>query len=179
MPKMLKADVQKQYVEDLVSETIIPDIDYGRMDFNTETGSSKPWVINAVSKAFNLIQTYHIDPKKGEDSVFELCDRLAETTIMSGMTERSVEVILELYADFEKRLKEENLITYSHLPGLMEKLYRMDRMLYAHRKYKYIIVDKFQDSNEYHVKTIKRMSQIPSFQKMVVVGDDAQGATRS
>lgn len=174
MPKMLKADVQKQYVEDLVSETIIPDIDYGRMDFNTETGSSKPWVINAVSKAFNLIQTYHIDPDGREDSVHELCDRLAETTIINGMTEKSVEVILELYVDFEKRLKEENLITYSHLPGLMEQLYEMDDKLYARRKYKYIIVDEFQDSNEYQVETIKRMSQAPSFQKMIVVGDDAQ-----
>lgn len=174
MPKLLKADVQKQYVEDLVSETIIPDVDYGRMDFNQETGSSTPWVVNATNKAFNAIQTYHIDPDGGSDSIEALKEKLAETHIMNGMTELSLDALLKLYVKFEERLREENLITYSHLPGLIETLYEMDQDLYSKRGYKYIIVDEFQDSNEYQVETIRRMSKAPSFQKMIVVGDDAQ-----
>lgn len=174
MPKLLKADVQKQYVEDLVNETIIPDVDYGRMDFNAETGSSSPWIVSAVSKAFNLIQTYHIDPNGGDDSVTSLSEKLAETAVMNSMSENSVAEILKLYVKFDTQLMAENLITYSHLQGLMERLYAMDPNLYARYKYKYIIVDEFQDSNEYQVETIRRMAQTKSFQKMIVVGDDAQ-----
>ena len=174
MPKLLKADVQKQYVEDLVNATKIPDVDYGRMDFNQETGSSTPWVVNMVSKAFNLIQTYHIDPDGGDDSVTALGGKLAESRIGSSITDASVAEILKLYLGFEERLREENLITYSHLPGLMEQLYALDPNLYTKCAYKYIIVDEFQDSNEYQVETIRRMSAAPSFQKMIVVGDDAQ-----
>lgn len=174
VPKLLKADVQKQYVEDLVSVTKVPDIDYGRLDFNADTGISTPWVVSAVAKAFNLIQTYHIDPNGGNDSVEALCQKLAETSLMNGMSERSVEIIFQLYSQFEKRLKDENLITYSHLPGLMEQLFQKKPDLYESLGYKYIIVDEFQDSNKYQVETICRMSQTSHFEKMIVVGDDSQ-----
>ena len=179
MPKMLKADIQKQYVEDLVNATTIPDVDYGRMDFNAETGASGPWVVSAVSKAFNSIQTYHIDPNGGDKAITELSEKLADASLLGSMSEESVKTILQLYIAFDARLKSENLITYSHLQGLMETLLTLKPDLYAKLGYKYIIVDEFQDSNEYQVETIKRMSQTPSFEKMIVVGDDAQGATRS
>ncbi len=174
MPKMLKADIQKQCVEELVNEVCIPGIDYGRMDFNAETGASAPWVVNAASKAFSLIQTYHIDPRQKTLAVAVLEEKLTDASIMSGMTEESVEKLLELYERFDARLKEENLITYSHLQGLMEHLLTLRPDLYEKLGYKYIIVDEFQDSSEYQVETIRRMSQSPGFEKMIVVGDDAQ-----
>lgn len=174
MPKLLKADIQKQYVEDLVNEYNVPDVDYGRMDFNQETGTTHPWIVNAVSRAFNVIQTYRIDPKGGDGAVDVLMEKLSESKLTKGMAKISVAAILKLYEYFEARLKEKNLITYSHLPGLMEELYRIMPDLYARRRYKYIIVDEFQDSNEYQVETIRRMSQASTFEKMIVVGDDAQ-----
>lgn len=174
MPKLLKADVQKQYVEDLVNETIVRGIDYGRLDFNVENGSSNPWIVNAVSKAFNLIQTYHIDPNGGENSEHELRDKLADAKLFNGMTDDSISDILELYTKFEDRLRNENLITYSHLQNLMDILLLMKPDLYSKLGYKYIIVDEFQDSNEYQVSTIKQLAQSPFFEKMIVVGDDSQ-----
>ena len=174
VPKLLQADVQKWYVEGLVNRNVIPGMDYGRMDLNPDTGSSTPWVVNAVSKAFNLIQTYRINPNGGDGAVEELVDKLSESRLTAGVSRESVVDILKLYTQFEERLLKENFITYSHLPGLMDRLYEIDPELYAKFGYKYIIVDEFQDSNEYQVETIRRMSQTKSFQKMIVVGDDAQ-----
>lgn len=174
MPKMLKADIHRQYVEDLVNETIVADIDYGRMDFDPETGSSNPWVVTAVSKAFNLIQTYHIDPDGGEKAEKQLKEKLIDSKLFSGMSENSISDILSLYKKFDDRLRDENLITYSHLQSLMDVLLMLKPEVYYELGYKYVIVDEFQDSDEYQVQTIKLLSQSPSFEKMIVVGDDAQ-----
>lgn len=174
MPKLLKADVQKQYVEDLVKEYIVADIDYGRMDFNVETGTSNPWVVTAVSKAFNLIQTYHIDPDDGENAEEKLKNLLVDAKLFNSMSENSLADILTLYKKFDARLNEENLITYSHLQGIMDVLLMIKPDLYEQLGYRYIVVDEFQDSNEYQVQTIKALSETTSFEKMIVVGDDAQ-----
>lgn len=143
MPRLLQGDVQKQYVEELVNEYTVPDVDYGRMSFDLDSGASSPWIVDAVSSAFQKIQTYHIDPQSS-NAVDMLIEKLAENGLSNSMTEASVEKILELYTLFNQRLKAENLITYSHLPELMDMIYRQLPNLYSDLKYKFIIIDEFQ-----------------------------------
>lgn len=174
MPKLLKADVQQQYIEELLNEYPISEADYGRMNFDSDTGKGSPWIISAVSRAFNAIQTYHIDPD-ASDASEELIEALSgDHSVMNGFTENSIRDVLNLYKVFDAKLHDMNVITYSHLQGMMDNLLKIHPTLYKELGYKYIIIDEFQDSNEYQVNTIRMLSGTPSFQKLIVVGDDAQ-----
>ena len=174
MPKLLKADVQQQYIEELLNEYSISEADYARMNFDADTGKGSPWIISAVSRAFNAIQTYHIDPDAvdASDSLIEALS--GDHSVMNGFTENSIRDVLRLYKVFDDKLHDLNVITYSHLRGMMDHLLKVHPKLYKELGYKYVIVDEFQDSNEYQVNTIRMLSETPSFQKLVVVGDDAQ-----
>lgn len=172
IPKLLTKEWQREYVEDLLRENTIPNIDYAKIKYDAKSGNSTAWVITAVAKAFDLIQTFHI---YGEpDAEDQLIDKLTEAGLMHSMDNNSVKKILEIYKEFDARLKAENMITFSHLQGLMNQLLQLDPDYLKNLGFKYIIVDEFQDTNEYQIGTLNEFISAEQFEKLIVVGDDAQ-----
>ena len=174
-PELIQADLQCQYIEELVNDTHIPGIDYGRMDYDNVTGMSTPWVINATVKGFNFIQTFHINllptDKERED---KLREKFKECNMYNFMSDQSISTMLDIYEQYEERLKDENKITFSHLQGFVTKIFEDEPDYLNQYGYKYVIVDEFQDTNEFQIETLKKLAAAPSFEKMIVVGDDAQ-----
>lgn len=170
-PSLLTKEWQMAYIEDLLKNNTIPGIDYSKIKYDA-SGNNIPWVISATANAFDYIQTFHLygDPEAEE----KLKEHLTEAGLMSSMDNTSVQKILEIYRDFDLRLKSENKITFSHLQGLMDELLKIEPDYFKKLGFKYIIVDEFQDTNEYQIGTLKKLIEAKQFEKLIVVGDDAQ-----
>ncbi len=172
MPKLLTAEWQKQYVEDILVDKTIPGIDYSRMSFDVKNGDTHSWVIDIVATCFNTIQTYHLYGQvDAEDKLYEL---IKNSPNAGGLTETAVNEIYNIYKDFDDRLKAENLLTFSHMQGCIDQLLKVDPDFIKNQGYKFLIVDEFQDTNEYQIGTIKEIMAGKDFQKAVFVGDDNQ-----
>jgi len=115
--------------------------------------------------------------------------RLAESEIANGIEEgyidfskcisrdftpSIIQMITELYIEYKKELRKNNLVDFDDLINLPIKIIQEDLDLreYFSNKYKYLMVDEFQDTNNSQLALMKLF--INDNQNICVVGDDAQ-----
>ena len=80
----------------------------------------------------------------------------------------------ELYALYQKKLKENNALDFDDLILKTVELFRTDpdTLDYYQRKFQYIFVDEFQDTNKIQYELVWLLSQ--RYKNLCVVGDDDQ-----
>lgn len=85
------------------------------------------------------------------------------------------EVISELYASYQKRLKENNALDFDDIINLTIKILEenKDVLDYYVEKFKYILVDEYQDTNKAQFKLISLLAS--KYGNITVVGDNDQG----
>lgn len=84
----------------------------------------------------------------------------------------------EIYALYEKRLKANNALDFDDLIVKTVKLFKSDPEVldYYQRKFKYIFVDEFQDTNKIQYELVKLLSD--RYRNICVVGDPDQSIYR-
>jgi DNA helicase-2/ATP-dependent DNA helicase PcrA len=82
--------------------------------------------------------------------------------------------IAKVYDEYEKYLKENNLVDFDDLLALTYKLLEENQelALKTSQKYQYIMVDEYQDTNELQLLLIKKLCS--THNNICVVGDDDQ-----
>ena len=82
--------------------------------------------------------------------------------------------IAEIYGEYEKHLKEKNLVDFDDLIALTYKLLdeNPELALEISQKYQYIMIDEYQDTNELQLKLIQKLCS--AHNNICVVGDDDQ-----
>jgi DNA helicase-2/ATP-dependent DNA helicase PcrA len=82
--------------------------------------------------------------------------------------------IAEVYGEYEKYLKENNLVDFDDLLALTYKLLdeNPDLAKETSQRYQYIMVDEYQDTNELQLKLIQKLCA--THKNICVVGDDDQ-----
>lgn len=80
----------------------------------------------------------------------------------------------ELYALYQKKLKQNNALDFDDLIVKTLELLRVDPMVldYYQKKFKYIFIDEFQDTNKSQYELIRLLSN--KHRNLCVVGDDDQ-----
>ena len=83
-------------------------------------------------------------------------------------------VCLDVYRKYQKKLKDANLVDFDDLLLLPIKLFKKypDILEEYQEKYKYILIDEYQDTNEAQYKFTKMLSS--KYKNITVVGDDSQ-----
>lgn len=83
-------------------------------------------------------------------------------------------VLGNLYALYQKRLKEYNAVDFDDIICLTVKLLESDKEVLSHYQnlYKYVLVDEYQDTNHAQYRLVRLLSQKTS--NICVVGDDDQ-----
>lgn len=83
-------------------------------------------------------------------------------------------VIKQVYDAYQKRLKENNQVDFDDLLVLTETIFSEfpDVLEHFQNKYKYILVDEFQDTNVIQYNIIKMLAN--KYKNIFVVGDDDQ-----
>ena len=85
------------------------------------------------------------------------------------------EKIERVYPEYQKRLKENNALDFGDLIMQTVRLFLENEMVldYYQEKFKYILVDEYQDVNHAQYRLVNLLSQ--KYNNICVVGDDDQG----
>ena len=92
-------------------------------------------------------------------------------TIFSGIKNKKEKYIKEIYNEYQQKLKNNNMIDFDDIINRANEIITENKNI--NFKYKYIIVDEYQDISENRYNLIQNISKkIKS--KIIVVGDDWQ-----
>ena len=118
---------------------------------------------------FRMIKQLDIDPTKVTPQ------DVREATINSDMPDSAIQAVINLYPLFHQALVSNNLIEFIDQEVLPFQLFDMDPMYLQNRfPFKHIIVDEFQDSNAGQIDLLNVLKTLPTFESLMVVGDDSQ-----
>ena len=144
----------------LDNHEVIEGLDY--RNYNMETR----YVCGAlpmVKKIFNIVKTKIYDVDDAEKVADELKIRKA-----------TAEEVVRLYEEYDEKLREEGFIEFADQESMIFELFHRDPFYIESFGFKHIIVDEFQDSNEREIQIIKLLRDTPTFESLMVVGDDSQ-----
>ncbi len=83
-------------------------------------------------------------------------------------------VALKIYFEYQKVLRRNNAVDFDDLLMLPVELFfsREDILDYYQEKYRYILIDEYQDTNEVQYKLVKKLAE--KYRNIFVVGDPCQ-----
>ncbi len=114
-------------------------------------------------------------PKSLRDQISRLKNELITPAMALQQANSDIDAqIAELYAEYQKELRRANAVDFDDLIGKVVELFSVDleaRNFYA-RKFKYILVDEFQDTNPIQMAMIDSLQS--HYANLFVVGDDDQ-----
>ncbi len=99
---------------------------------------------------------------------------LTPAEIEKFMTSDAEQIAVEVYEEYKKRLKNNNSVDFDDLLTLPVELFLHDKETLEHyqNKFKYILIDEYQDTNEVQYKLTKLLAN--KYQNLFVVGDPDQ-----
>ncbi|MCI8467846.1 MAG: UvrD-helicase domain-containing protein [Bacilli bacterium] len=101
-------------------------------------------------------------------------EMLTPAEIEKFMTSDAEQIAVEVYEEYKKRLKNNNSVDFDDLLTLPVELFLHDKETLEHyqNKFKYILIDEYQDTNEVQYKLTKLLAN--KYQNLFVVGDPDQ-----
>lgn len=118
---------------------------------------------------FNLIKSYSYDT----ETFIEKALKKEKDFDLDRAKEKS-EIIFELYAMFNKKLKSKNLLQYQDQILYVIELFKKNKDLTNKYGYKHLIVDEYQDTDFTQVKLLHLLEKYKQLASLMVVGDSSQ-----
>ena len=114
---------------------------------------------------------------KMKNSLVSVDDALSNSTLINDYAKKEsgfYQKVAKVYKEYEDTLKNENLVDFDDLLGLPYKILAKNRTLCEEisQKYRYIMVDEYQDTNELQFKLLEKLCL--THENLCVVGDDDQ-----
>lgn len=94
------------------------------------------------------------------------------------VSEEGAKALAALYIEYDAHLKERNLIEYADQELLLLELLKQDPYYFDQFGYKHILVDEGQDTSPRQFDILKYLTNTPSFESVMIVGDDSQSIYR-
>ena len=128
----------------------------------------------------NVIKNMNLDPKQFDASSYQYMISSKKNALLSAkdVTESASgyidEKLADIYTHYQKELEDNNALDFDDLLVLPIKLFNENPELleYYRSKYKYVLVDEYQDTNKPQFQFINLISKI--HRDICVVGDDDQ-----
>lgn len=171
-PKILTAEFELDKIEKICESVgTIPDADMKSVKY---IGNNViPTVILNCQKVFSKIKELNLDPN-ASDIIDKLRIGLKDSGVLSNLSDNTLDTFVNMYKDYDKSLKIDNLVTFADQEPLMYKVLELHLDYFENLGYKHIVVDEFQDSNTVQMDTIKLLTDCKCFESLMVVGDDSQ-----
>lgn len=165
-PPTLIDDIERaDIISSVLRGTTIDGLDYRNFYMNSRYCKG---ALPVASLAFNIIKTYKLSI--GDEPVLQ--KHLGTNIRFMSLT--ALPQLLKAYGEYDKLLKQGNLIEYADQELLLFELLRQDPYYLEKLNFKHIIVDEFQDSNQQQLELIQELRDCPAFESLMVVGDDSQ-----
>ena len=102
-----------------------------------------------------------------------------EINTYCDIPQSAVQKVINLYGKYEDFCKKEGLIDFDDMELLTFKVIEEDPE-YLQRRYgfRHSVIDEFQDTSEFEMEMVKRIKMLPTFESMMIVGDDDQSIYR-
>lgn len=164
-PKVIDDIERSRIIADLLEKADIEGLNYRSFTANTKYVKG---ALSIASRVFQIVKAYGysvyqadlVREKMGPDVRFCRHD--------------AVEQLIRLYDQYDETLRQANLVEYDDQILMVFELLAQDPFLLDECGFRHITVDEFQDSNEKNIELLKHLIQAPSFESLMVVGDDAQ-----
>ena len=135
---------------------------------------------DALSVVKSVITSMELDPKQFEPKYFYYLISNAKNQLMSYKDLDKLasnyidEKVSEVYKEYQISLKESNALDFDDLLILPLELFKVNSELleYYKNKFRYVLVDEYQDTNKPQLEFIKSIAK--GHQDLCVVGDDDQ-----
>ncbi len=120
-----------------------------------------------------------INPQKVRSYISSAKNRMINPLQFSNSADSPSEKIIgQIYSEYEAYLKKNNAMDFDDLLLNIIKLFNesQETLQFYQNKFKYILVDEYQDTNKAQYKSINMLAK--AHQNICVVGDDAQSIYR-
>lgn len=156
-------------------------------DFAESAGLNKNFSIYSETERSNVLKKAYketLESDDRDDELFKQIKRAISEAKTQGITpeeyaaankgERGVKEITRVFSAYEKHLAENNALDFDDLLSRTLRLLRSDKEAreYLGGKFRYIMVDEFQDTNEVQFEIVRLLSL--SHGNLFAVGDDDQ-----
>lgn len=164
-PELIDNIERAGIISDILKDKIIEGLDYRNFAINMKYCKG---ALAIVEKAFQIIKSQKLS-LEDEEKLKEFMG-----PDFRFMTEKSLLPLLSLYEKYDNELKRRNLIEYADQELLLFELLKKNPDYLHKMGIKHIVVDEFQDSNLQQMNLIQELCAVPSFESLIVVGDDSQ-----
>lgn len=164
-PSVIDEIERSKIISNMLNEEDVPGLDYRH--FQMESVYVRG-ALPMTKRVFDII-------KKNQYGLGDVDNILADLDFSARfVTREAVERLIELFDKYDQMMRSENLIEFADQEVLLMQLLAEDPYYLDQFGYEHIIVDEFQDSNENQIKFLQMLSDLPTFQSLMVVGDDNQ-----
>lgn len=169
-PVVIDAVERNRIIADMLRDKYVKGLNY----FNFSTVSQ--YVKGAVpmaAKVFDIV-------KKGSYTILDAAQVYAELGGDRRFIQHpkdnveTVKELIQLYDEYDAQLRANNLIEFADQEMMLFELLQQDPYYLERFGYKHIIVDEFQDTSLQQMQLLKILIAAPSFESLMVVGDDSQ-----
>lgn len=147
-------------------------------------GNNAVGVVAKLAKCFDDMKRHHIETFADYDRFLGLTEKIhkaaaGEETVIAQEEREAARLVFKEFEKYAKKLREANIVDYADQSILVEELIKKsfeDGIDYILEMYSFnhIVVDEFQDSNEFQLKFVKALMGSMTFKSLMVVGDDSQ-----
>ncbi len=155
---------------DLLDKTFIPGLDYKNFDADMPTLRG---ALACTKKVVDIMKSNDWSPDL-QDVGEMVKEKLQQCGYYRFCPDSAIGNLINLYKEYDKILKSQNMIYYADQEPLMYKVFSLHPGYLDSYGFKHITVDEFQDSNTVQLNTIAKLIKCPSFESLMVVGDDSQ-----
>ncbi len=156
-------------------------------DFAESAGLNKNFSIYSETERNNILKKAYketLDGDERDDELFKQIRRAISDAKTQGITpeeyaaankgDREIKEITRVFSAYEKHLAENNALDFDDLLSRTLRLLRSDKEAreYLGGKFRYIMVDEFQDTNEVQFEIVRLLSLVHG--NLFAVGDDDQ-----
>lgn len=155
-------------------------------EFSDNVGISKNFSIYSETERNNVLKKAYKEcyPDEKESEIFKKIKYAVSDAKMQGLSpeeyaaqnkgDTDIKIIVRVFSAYERHLKENNALDFDDLLSRTLSLLRTDKEAreYLGGRFRYILVDEFQDTNEVQFEIIRLLSSVHG--NLFAVGDDDQ-----
>ena len=141
------------------------------LNFSSTGGFGTKGALRIAADVFSLIKK--MQRPVSDISTSDIRDQMSFKMI--DINDSALDKLIKLYDLYDTELKSHGLIEFEDQEILTFKVLESDpTYLENHYPFRHIIVDEFQDTSEGQINFVKQLRALPTFESLMVVGDDSQ-----
>lgn len=165
-PQVIDGVERASIIAEVLDAHKVPGLDYRNFELDLPTCRG---AISVCSKAFDEIKAHRLGIGDEEE-----LSKYMGTYARFTAGKPTMEGLLSVYDKYDDKLKANGLIEFADQEALLAEILDDDPYYLESFGIKHIVVDEFQDTSEQQLGLVKQLVDTPSFESLMVVGDDSQ-----